>query len=307
MGRVGRRGSLAAVTAALDAGITFFDTARSYGYGESESLLGEVLQGRRGSVVICTKFGSLPVGRGGWKQRIKPLAQTAVRLFPGLRKHARKHVASEFLTGQFSPETLKLSLETSLRELRTEYVDILLMHSAPAAVLDRDDLLDALQRLVESGKIRMAGLSSGQPVIGEFLSRPTSVLTTAQFPLNRTNLDFTRQTAQAREAFLVANHPFGGAGGVPDTARRVEAMRTSPALPEDLRRKLDPSDPQLVPEVVLNAILQATGVAAVVPTMMRKTSLLSNIAAIDHCRFSPAEIALLREELIREAQPDRLK
>ena len=64
MGRVGRRESLAALGAAWDAGINFFDTARSYGYGESEALLGGFLRGnRRSQAVVCTKFGILPAAR----------------------------------------------------------------------------------------------------------------------------------------------------------------------------------------------------------------------------------------------------
>ena len=59
MGRASRGESLKALGTALDAGITFFDTARSYGYGASEGLLGQFLQGRRDKVILCTKFGIL--------------------------------------------------------------------------------------------------------------------------------------------------------------------------------------------------------------------------------------------------------
>src|SRR5262249_18716172 len=76
LGRAGRRESLAALNAAYDAGITFYDPARSYGYGECEGLLGEFFHGaRRDSVVLCTKFGILPGNPAGWKNRIKPLAR----------------------------------------------------------------------------------------------------------------------------------------------------------------------------------------------------------------------------------------
>jgi aryl-alcohol dehydrogenase-like predicted oxidoreductase len=57
---VRRKESLAALGAAHEAGITFYDTAWSYGCGESEALLGEFLRMRRESVVVSTKFGILP-------------------------------------------------------------------------------------------------------------------------------------------------------------------------------------------------------------------------------------------------------
>src|SRR5579863_5551946 len=85
MGRAGRRESLAALGAAYDAGITFYDTARSYGYGACEGLLGDFFAGKkRESVVLCTKFGILAADAKGWKQRVKPLARGAIKLFPGL-------------------------------------------------------------------------------------------------------------------------------------------------------------------------------------------------------------------------------
>lgn len=306
MGRVGRRDSLRALTAALDAGITFFDTARSYGYGQGEALLGEVLRGRRDSVVVCTKFGILPADRRNWKQKLKPAAQAAIRVFPGLRKFARRHAGDQFQPGQFSLEVLRSSLEESLRELKTDYVDMLLLHAAPVGVLDDDDLLLAMQRLVESGKVRMAGISGEQSVIAETFRRRPGVLKTAQFAMNAANLDFARQTtrAEARGLFLVANHPFGGPEGVAPTSARIAAMQSAVTLPPELREKIKANDPQQLPEILLNLILQGTGISAVVPAMMRPASLRSNLLAIDHCRFTPEEIHQLREELIRQTSPE---
>jgi aryl-alcohol dehydrogenase-like predicted oxidoreductase len=209
MGRVGRRDSLVALSAAADAGINFFDTARSYGYGESEALLGDFLKGRRESAVICTKFGILPPPRGGWKQRVKPLAQAAIRVFPALRARARKAAAGQVKGGQFSLDVLRASFETSLRELQTDYVDMLLLHGATLEVLDQDDLLEAMGRLVESGKVRMAGISGDQAVIAETFRRQPCALTTAQFALNLDSMGFVAETStpSAQKLLLVANHP----------------------------------------------------------------------------------------------------
>src|SRR5215472_18734854 len=75
MGRVGRAQSLKAIAAALDVGITHFDVARLYGYGEAEALLGETLRGRRDRVVIASKFGLTATRSAGTLRRLKPLAQ----------------------------------------------------------------------------------------------------------------------------------------------------------------------------------------------------------------------------------------
>jgi aryl-alcohol dehydrogenase-like predicted oxidoreductase len=302
MGRVGRRDSLAALAAAEDAGVNFFDTARSYGYGESEGLLGGFLKGRRQSMVICTKFGILPAS-GGWKQKVKPLAQAAIRVFPGLRKHARKQAAGQSVGGQFSVEVLRASFEASLRELQTDYVDMLIFHAAPRSVLDQDDLLEAMERLVESGKVRMAGISADHAVIAETFRRQPKALTTAQFALNRTCLDFVSETRrpEAQKLLLVANHPFGGPAGVASVHDSIAAMRADVDLPAELKGKLDANDPQLMPELLLNVILQGTGIASVLPSMVRKSSLDSNIKAVESCRFTPEELELLRGALIGQA------
>jgi aryl-alcohol dehydrogenase-like predicted oxidoreductase len=302
MGRTGRGDSLRALAAANDAGITFFDTARSYGYGESETLLGEFLRGRRHSTVLCTKFGILPMSNRGWKQRIKPLARTAVRFFPALRKYARRQAAGQFHAGQFSLEVLQTSFETSLRELKTDYVDMLLLHAATLDVLDRDDLFAAMERLIESGKVRIAGISAELSVMAETFHRRPTVLTTAQFAMNQTNLHFVRETVrpQAQEMFLVGNHPFGGTAGVEATATRIDALRSSITLPASLREKFGARDSQLMPEILLNIILQGTGISAIVPTMMRLKNLRKNVLAIERCRFTPQELDLLRIELTRE-------
>ena len=134
-GRVSRRESLTALGAAYDAGVTLYDTARSYGYGQSESIVGEFIRNRRESVVLCTKFGILPGKPGSLKQRLKPLVRTAVRLVPNLRKIVQRQVGDQFIGGQFSVEGLQTSFEASLRELKTDYVDLLLLHAAPATVI----------------------------------------------------------------------------------------------------------------------------------------------------------------------------
>ena len=296
LGRCSRNESIAALNTALDAGITFFDNARSYGYGASEGLLGDFLQGRRDKVILCTKFGILPVARN-WKQMMKPVARAAVRLVPSLRQAAQRQAANQFNANQFSLATLQSSLETSLRQLRTDYLDMLLMHDPPASVLQQHDLLEALGRLVEQGKIRMAGLSAGIPVVEQTFSERPPVLTVAQFPVNLSNIAFTTQTAQQEGMLLVANHPFGGPAGVAASRERLAKLVKSPKLSADLREKLADDDPQLLPELVFNTILDGTGISAVIPAMMQPAHIRANVQAIESCRFTSEELADIRAAL----------
>jgi aryl-alcohol dehydrogenase-like predicted oxidoreductase len=298
MGSAGRRDSLRALHAAHEAGINFFDTARSYGYGASEGLLGEFLRGRRDRAVVCTKFGILPAAHS-WKQRVKPLARAAIRLFPGLRKAARAQAGPLPTAHQFSVPVLRTSLETSLRELKTEYVDILLMHAAPVGVLAQQDLLEELGRLVTEGKVRLAGISGEMDVIAATLAQRPAALGTAQFACNVANFPFLNSLASDPPTglFLVANHPFGGPLGVAETRRRIAALRADSSIARELRAKLDGDDPQLLPDLVLNAILSGTGIDAVIPAMLQPRHLLSNCQAVEASRFTAEELRQIRRAL----------
>ena len=120
--------SRAVIEAAIDAGVTHFDTAEAYGDGASERFLGQVLRGRRDKVVIATKFGRGPGGVDG---------ETAL----GGRHYLRSALAG------------------SLERLQTEYIDLLYYH-APDRVTPIEETLDALHEVVQEGKVRCIGASN---------------------------------------------------------------------------------------------------------------------------------------------------
>jgi aryl-alcohol dehydrogenase-like predicted oxidoreductase len=126
--RLDSAGARAVIDTALDAGVTFLDTANIYGgAGASERMIGEALEGRRDRVVLATKFG-MYLGDDGGEPR-------------GSRGYAR------------------LALEDSLRRLRTDHVDLLYYHE-PDGVTPLTDTLGALGELADEGKIRAFGISN---------------------------------------------------------------------------------------------------------------------------------------------------
>lgn len=296
LGRAARTESVRALELAFNLGINFFDTARSYGYGSCEGLLGEFMAAKgRDRFLICTKFGILPPDSRNWKNRVKPLARASLRVFPGLRGIARKQAGGLFTPSQFSVSTLKASFETSLRELRTDYVDLLLMHDAPAGVLEQDDLLESMERLVSEGKVRMAGISADHNIMRRVFARRPAGLRTAQFALNLSKMELAQQTLEAsRTMFLVSNQPFGGPDGVAYCRKQIESLRLSAGMPQSLREKLDLRDPQLMPELVLNSILEGTGISVVIPAMLQPPHIESNVRAVENCRFTGDELSMFR-------------
>ncbi len=295
LGRAGRRDSLAALSAAYDAGINFFDTARSYGYGESEALLGEFLRGRRESVVISTKFGILPARASVLRRSLKPIARKLLMLAPGARKAMQRQLAAQFSSGHFSVAALHESLENSLRALQSDYVDMLFLHEPPVSVLDQDDLFAALEELVVAGKIRRFGIASTPQVIKAALAVN---LRSVQFPCNLFEVGPEQMlNTRGGDVVAIANHPFGGAAGIVRGKALLTSLAQNHATPASLRDKLQKADDEVLADVVLNLITRDTGVQIVVPSMLQLDHLRANVAAIEHSRFSVEDLHWLRETI----------
>ena len=295
LGRVGRKDSLAALGAAYEAGITFFDTARSYGYGESEGLLGEFLRGRRESVVLSTKFGILSVGNNVFKRSLKPIARRLLRMAPSMRRTVRGQIAAQFSPGHFSVAALHESLASSLRALHTDYVDLLFMHEAPVDVLQQDDLRDALERLVTAGKIRRYGIASHPTVVGSALD---AGFQTFQLPCNLFDIGGARMFGgRGSDVVAIANHPFGGGQRIVENKVLLTSIALDTNAPASLREKLRTVDNAVLADVVLNAITDDTGIQVVIPSMMRLDHLRANVAAIEHSRFNSEELDWLRNTI----------
>ena len=300
MGRAGRKDSLRALGATFDAGVNFFDTARSYGYGESEALLGEFLVGRRDRTVISTKFGILAVRQQVWKQVLKPLARRVFSLFPSTQKVAKAQIASQFRSHQFSVEILRKSLDESLKKLRTDYVDLLFMHSPTADVMAQDDLFCEMENLVRTGKVRVAGISADPVLVQDETVRDRPVLRALQFPCNLLNQEQTRTIAENADGrVLVANLPFGGSEGRLGSSEKLRELPSVPGIDETLRQKLTDQHPHLLAEVALNVVTRNTGIHVVIPSMLRVEHIQANVQAITQSCLSDGEIAWIRAALAK--------
>lgn len=160
MARLDRRESVRLLEVAYDSGVRHFDTARAYGYGEAESALGEFLSRHRDDVTLTTKAGMVPPRRSRALVAAKQVARLAAGRLPALRKRLRERAQTLVESGQFAPTDVRRSLETSLRELRVDSVDVLLLHECRPADLQDDKLLELLRMLVLEGKIRYFGIGT---------------------------------------------------------------------------------------------------------------------------------------------------
>lgn len=143
---------------AADAGINFFDTADMYSQGESEVLLGKAFRKQRSRVIIASKAGYCLPTRRRFAARIKPLLRPLIRALK-IRRDRLPSGSRGALSQDFSPAYLRRAVEASLRRLRTDYLDLLQLHSVPLDVVLRGEWEPVLEDLKRSGKIRYYGLS----------------------------------------------------------------------------------------------------------------------------------------------------
>lgn len=154
----GSAGFLDLLSFAFDSGITFFDTADMYSQGESEALIGKALRGKRDRIVIASKAGyKLPTQRR-LAGKLKPLIRPLVQLLKISRDRLPSAGRGE-LSQDFSPNYLRSAVERSLKRLRTDYLDILQLHSPPTHVIERGEWVPALEELRRTGKVRYYGVA----------------------------------------------------------------------------------------------------------------------------------------------------
>jgi len=219
---------------AIDAGITHFDVARSYGAGAAEGILGSSLKGQLDRVTVATKFG-FPCGVPARRQvAIQSAARWVANWHPALKKVLkRSHVPAGDRHYDYSAGEMERSLATSLKELRAGRIDLFFIHEPRAADRVPGDLGEALRSLKKKGEIGAFGLSALPDDLAYFfreldLRRRESLA----LALLATSLDarpegmtlfFTSKPSRIREITRgLANHSFPP--GVL-TALRLELVR----------------------------------------------------------------------------------
>ena len=270
--------SRAALAAALDHGITFFDTSNVYGDGHSEALIGEVFASRRDKVVIATKAG--------------------LRNFRD--------------PADFSAPALRDSLTRSLRRLRTDYVDILQLHNPTEAAFGcASEIRDCLEAMKSEGLIRAFGSSLKAPDSG---IAAMDELGAATLQVNLNMLDpraidsgLLAVTAQ-RGVGIVARTPlcFGFLSGKIDETTafgeddhrsrwpRDQLIRWSRAAKSIFSRLRCPEN-QSPGDMALRFCLSFPEVSTVIPGMMTPQEVVSNAAVSDYGGLNSHDIDIVAD------------
>ncbi|HEX8616929.1 MAG TPA: aldo/keto reductase [Thermoanaerobaculia bacterium] len=279
-GRTNDDDSLAAIRRARELGVTFFDTADSYGFGRSESLLGIVLSRKRQDVVIATKVGVVrdPEGK--------------------LRK-------------DFSRTHILHAVDGSLKRLRTDYIDLYQLHNPTMDELRREDIHEAMDRLQESGKIRFWGISVTTPEEGlEIVNRGWGYsLQVLYNALNQAPAFELFPRAQEKGYGIIARVPL--ASGLlsgkfrPDTTFAADDVRQNFLTPKRLEEVIPRVDEaksiiggtaRALAEGALRFVLANDAVSTTIPGMRNIRQVEMNVAA-DEVRIPQEVVDKLRNRL----------
>ena len=273
--------SLRAIEAAYEAGVTFFDTADVYGAGRSEVLIGKALKSKRDRVVIATKVGNRTTADGQWVK-------------------------------DFSKQWIVEAIDTSLKRLGMDYVDLYQLHSGTDTAQYRDETFEALEALKAAGKIRFYGISVGPCAHGPWVIRntPADTIQVVYNMLEREPEAELLPLAQARGVGIIARVPLasGFLTGkfTPDTRFAPNDHRSRNYPPEKLRatlaqvaklRFLTDGKARTLAQAALQYCLAHPAVSAVIPGAKTPEQALANAAASDGVLLTSQEVAQARTVL----------
>lgn len=262
--------ALRLIDEAIDGGINLFDTAPNYADTKSERILGKALKSKRDKVVLVSKFGHTPEG-----------------------------------PKEFSVDWFWKSLEASLSRLRTDYLDVLLLHNPPSEIYaGTDPVWAAMEEARVQGKVRHYGASLDFAAeVRDCLSNTNSEVLEVLFNVFQQDVRNSFGTVRQHGAGIIAKVPLdsGWLTGRFDANSRFEGIRARWSEEEIVRRaKLVSEIEWLVADKselahkAIGYLLSYDEVSCVIPGIRTQQQLDSNLAAAD-CRLSPDEKMKLEE------------
>lgn len=294
-GRVGRRAAFQALDEAWDLGINVFDTARSYGYGESEHILGQFLRGRRERAIVCSKVGIRALRTSVPVRLAKAAARCAFAVAPTLRSRARPVLGARHASTQFTPAEIRTSLATSLAELGTDHVDLLLLHACPLEIVGRDEVFETLVDVRRSGQARAVGVSGDVEMAEAALAVRGDVVDVIQCPLDVTSLAAwptraARPDAGGRNIGRMAVRVFGGGRLARSAESLVDGGVTG--LGAELRAKLSVDPAVRTAELLIRGVATSALADVLVLGMTTRAHVRQNVEALASTVFADEELAL---------------
>ncbi|MEM6256430.1 MAG: aldo/keto reductase [Cyanobacteria bacterium P01_D01_bin.156] len=269
-----RKQAIATLEQALDKGINFYDTADSYGQGQSERLLGKAFKGKRDRVILVSKAGYCLSPVGALAAKVKPILKPLVRMLKP-QSGSLAQAKGSLLRQDFSKDYLIKSVEGSLRRLQTDHLDMFMLHSPPAETIKTEEVFDTLAMLKQQGKFRYYGISCDN-LEDALLSLEAPGVSALQVEINlldqRAVVDLLPAAKKAGIA-IVARQPFASGKlfmGSEDSSEQADIDRF-----REIARQCDLK----LSHLALQFVNQLEGVSVVLAGANSTQHLTDNIAA----------------------------
>jgi D-threo-aldose 1-dehydrogenase len=296
---------------AYDHGVRHFDTAPLYQYGQSEKLLGDFGRGRRDQITIATKVGLDPQAWNA-RTRLKVAANAALRAFPGavrtarralalLRRNAEQAATAAQACKRFDVATARARLESSLRLLQTDYIDLWLLHEATAAEADDPALLDFLEQARAQGKIRSYGIGTVWPVLLRDVQAYPSAYRVLQFDCSVLEPAIDQVMGMRADVFRITH---GAVRHVAECRRRLALVPPSIQARFSQDTGIDLGRAGEVAGLMLRWAINRNREGGVLFSSRVAGRIHSNVRAATDARFSPAVLDKF-EDLVRSVADRR--
>jgi len=254
---------------ALDAGLNMIDTAECY--KDSEELIGKTISHRRNEYFLFTKCGH----------------------------------ASGLDGADWDPKLLAASIDRSLKRLKTDYVDVVHLHSCSEDILRRGDVIDVLKRAKEQGKTRYIGYSGDHTAAlyaiecGAFDSLETSVNIADQEAI-----ELTLPKAKARGMGVIAKRPIANAAWKYDSLPGVEYHRTYWERLQKLNYDFLNRPMQEIVSTALRFTMAQPGVCTAIVGTAKPDRWVENAMLVAQGALPEAEVRAIRERWAEVAGDD---
>ncbi len=287
---------------AVEAGITHFDTAPYYGYGEAEKILGRFIKDRRDQVTITTKFGIQPprlAGGGSVAGAVKRL----VRNLGPVRRLLARQAGKMVQRAAFSAADAEKSLDSSLRSLQTDHIDIYLLHEAGPGDTS-DELLAFLEEKKKQGMIGRFGTGSDFSKVMEMVATRPDFADVLQFENSLIRPNLQRCTFSGGAPLTITHGALGG------SFRQLhDSLQADPILRRRCSELLaaDAGDARHLASAMLLWAVQDNPQGMVLFSSSRPDNLRANMEALGNNRFTIGQLHAFARLVAAEFSEEEVK
>ena len=275
-----KKDGLEALSRGFEEGVTWYDLAPIYGGGLAEGIFSEFLKGKRDKVHVCTKVG---IGRPSYDPLLRmagAVIRPMVNRFGALRQSLRKVSKSQNFSVPLTPELIEKSIVKSLKRMRTDYVDVFALHDPSPEDVLRDDVMNALQKVIDRGQARYVSVAGEADAIRMTVREagPYQFLQFADSP-DESIIEEVQSSLIKPKAIIT--HSILGVGGAKDAV--IRRLHSDEALLERLRSAgYDGSVECVAVNLLMDRALASNPSGVVLASMFSGRHLESNVSRVEY-------------------------